>query len=156
MSRGRTDSHTAGAAVDIESLEKEIESLEKKIESLEKMSELKVEDMIRGADYMGSYLVKIVKLKSSQIRRFYDAVKKIEVQAKRKPEQFNREPVLLLKPKLAYATGRLRGRNKSPLGHFQKMIDKAIDKVKDYNDFIRFAQFMESIIAYHRYHGGEE
>ncbi|MBC7230897.1 MAG: type III-A CRISPR-associated protein Csm2 [Actinobacteria bacterium] len=143
MNRERAESHTANVAG--------------KIKSLRKMSELEVEDMITLAEEMGRRLSsREVDLKRSQIRRFLDAVKKIEAQVKRNPEQFSRESLLLLKPKLAYATGRLREGKNNPLGPFQEVIDPAIDRVKDYADFMRFANFMESIIAYHRFHGGKE
>lgn len=133
------------------------EAIARKINSLERLADLDVEEMITMANRLGEYLSsREVNLKTSQIRRFSDAVKKIESQVKSNPESFSRNNLLLLKPKLAYATGRLKEGRNNPLEPFQKVVDPAIDKVKDSDDFLRFAQFMESIIAYHRFHGGRE
>ena len=149
MNKGSTGGRGAQAQDDIAA----------RIKSLERMADLDVEEMVKLADRLGRQLSRReIDLKTSQIRRFSDAVKKIESQVKENPdpESFNRDSLLLLKPKLAYATGRLKEGRKNPLELFQRIIDPAIDKVKDRADFLRFAQFMESIIAYHRFHGGRD
>jgi CRISPR-associated protein Csm2 len=151
MSRHQSRDSSASAQEDVAS------RIAVKIKSLGRMSDLDVDEMIKMANELGEYLSSHeVDLKTSQIRRFSDAVKKIESQAKNNRDNFNRNSLLLLKPKIAYATGRLKEGKKNPLEPFQKVIDPAIDKVRDCDDFFRFAQFMESIIAYHRFHGGRE
>jgi len=128
-----------------------------RIKSLNRMSELDVEEMVRMADKLGKHLTsRDVDLKTSQIRRFSDAVKRIESQIRSNAHPFDKNSLLLLKPRLAYATGRLKEGRKNPLEPFQEVMDPAIDKVQDVDDFLRFAQFMESIIAYHRFHGGKD
>jgi CRISPR-associated protein Csm2 len=57
---------------------------------------------------------------------------------------------LSLKPLLAYAVGR----NKQ-LRNLVDVLNVAIDKVKDYDDFKKFVEFFQTIVAYHKYHGGD-
>jgi CRISPR-associated protein Csm2 len=56
----------------------------------------------------------------------------------------------LLKPKLAYAAARQKAA--IPLSDVMSV---AIDKTKNYKDFNRLVQFIESIIAYHKAEGGK-
>jgi len=63
--------------------------------------------------------------------------------------------LILVKPKLAYAKG--RNRNVEP---FQQLIFETIDKVviskNKEKAYINFFEFVEAIVAYHKYHGGRE
>jgi CRISPR-associated protein Csm2 len=74
---------------------------------------------------------------------------------KEKPDfsRIERE-VELLKPRLAYAA---RHEEVKPL---KKVLDKAIDGVKNSNRkekaFENFLRFVESIVAYHKFYGGED
>ncbi|MEW6492919.1 MAG: type III-A CRISPR-associated protein Csm2, partial [Cyanobacteriota bacterium] len=58
--------------------------------------------------------------------------------------------LVLLKQKIAYASAKQKA--VKPL---KEVMDAAIDKVKDSDDFERFFQLVESIIAYHKAAGGE-
>ncbi|MBO3464362.1 type III-A CRISPR-associated protein Csm2 [Aetokthonos hydrillicola Thurmond2011] len=58
--------------------------------------------------------------------------------------------VVLLKPKLAYASARQKAAK--PLAD---VMSAAIDKVKSKEDFERLVQLIESIIAYHKAEGGK-
>jgi len=83
-------------------------------------------------------------LTTSQIRNVLDEIQKM-------PEkQFDENRLQLLRPKLAYAAGRHRGR----VLEFQKLLDKAI-QLTNKNNFKYFKHFVEAIVAYHRYHGGK-
>jgi CRISPR-associated protein Csm2 len=124
--------------------------IRKKIESLEGNlgDRFSPEDLVSYAEEFGKYLRSIY-LKTSQIRRFLDAVNKIK--ATTDPRSFDRAEVVLLKPKLAYAAGR-----QDQVRPLAEVLTVCIDKVKEYKDFKRFAQFLEAIIAYHKYYGGRE
>lgn len=99
-------------------------------------------------------------IKTNQIRNVFGAIKRVEMEwtkekKKEKPDfsRIERE-VELLKPRLAYAA---RHEEVKPL---KKVLDKAIDGVKNSNDgpvaFENFLRFVESIVAYHKFYGGED
>lgn len=91
------------------------------------------------------------KITTTQIRNAYGTMKKLEMEMinwdVRKLHQLQ-----LLKPRLAYAAGRHKGTGVKDL---KTVISKAIDCVDNQETFIRFCQFFEAIVAYHKGHGGE-
>ena len=82
-------------------------------------------------------------LKSAQIRKIYGTVKGLEMKFKN-PQMFNPDDVTMLRPKLAYAA------NKKPeVRPLQRVLDACIQKIKTADDFKRFVNFFEAILAYH-------
>lgn len=103
-------------------------------------------DMVNFANDLAK---EIGDISTSQIRNAYGTVKKLEMQTL--TEKSYRE-LLLLKPKLAYARGRIE---KKKIDTFKKLEDalcSAIDAVdiKHPETFKRFCQFFEAILAYHK------
>lgn len=99
-------------------------------------------------------------LKSSQIRKFYGEVKRIQTHGINK----NKMAFKMLKPKLAYAVGRQKGNDHVKINSFYQVISQAMDAVEidkaDSPDelnfrFKNFVNLFEAIVAYHKYHGGE-
>jgi CRISPR-associated protein Csm2 len=88
-------------------------------------------------------------LSTSQIRNILDEIQRIP-----KKENFEKikNRLNLLRPKLAYAAGRHRGRVKD----FREIVEEAIKLVRTPEHFANFRNFIEAIVAYHRYHGGKE
>ena len=89
-------------------------------------------------------------LKTSQIRKVYGAVKKIQMST-----EFDRNELVMLKPKLAYAAAR----NKAVTDlkdALTQAIDKVIDQVDDKQKkfFKNFVDFFEATLAYHKAAGG--
>ena len=89
---------------------------------------------------------------TSQIRNIYGTVKKLEMGA-----ELDLPAVLLLKPRIAYATARNKG-----LGDLAQVISNAIDVINQGSDdaqkrhyFQRFCKGFEAILAYHRAAGGK-
>ncbi len=83
-------------------------------------------------------------LSTSQIRSVLDEIQKM-------PEKpFNPNKLQLLRPKLAYAAGRHKGK----VLEFQKLLDWTIQQTNE-NNLNNFRYFVEAIVAYHRYHGGK-
>lgn len=81
-------------------------------------------------------------LTTSQIRNFLDEVQKMK--------EFNANKLQLLRPKLAYAAGRHRGKVKE----FRDLMEVVI-KNTNKDNFDYFKYFVEAIVAYHRLHGGK-
>jgi len=90
-------------------------------------------------------------LKTSQIRKFFDSMKSI-AQEFGGEEDFSRDRVVLLRPRLAYAAGRQQ-KQVVPL---MQVLDPAIRKVNSYADFQRLIDLVEGILAYHKLEGGQD
>jgi len=110
---------------------------------------LTADELVEYAEKMGKYL-RTVYLKTTQIRKILDAVNKIKATADSK--NFNPDNIVLLKPQLAYAAGRQPHQVKPLID----VILPCIDKIKEYEDFKKFAKFLEAILAYHKFYGGRE
>ena len=103
------------------------------------------EPLVTAAESLGETLQKRG-LKTAQIRKVYAAVKKIQMSKK-----FQRNELVMLKPKLAYAAAR----NKA-VTDLKDALTQAIDKVgDDEKKFKNFVDFFEATLAYHRAAGGE-
>lgn len=81
-------------------------------------------------------------LTTSQIRRFYGEVKRLQLNG------YDPVGVKMLKPKLAYAAGRAGENDKIRM--FYKILSKAIDKIDDEDSFNNFVKMFEAIVAYHK------
>lgn len=114
--------------------------------------------LVEQAKELGNYL-KEIGLKTNQIRKFLDAVNRLKVKlAQDQEEKFStiETELILLKPKLAYATARKEDDRKiNPVKPLNDVLSEAIDKVKDTPDFYRLVQLIESLIAYHKAAGGK-
>jgi CRISPR-associated protein Csm2 len=101
-------------------------------------------------------LAKLVK--RSQFRRVFTHIKKIQTDVESKnlqktakiPEDIMKK-ILLLKPRMAYTAGR-----KKELKDFYRDVVKFVDRMEFVSDFNRFYDYVEAVLAYHRYHGGTD
>jgi len=97
-------------------------------------------------------------LTTSQIRKFFGELKRIQAD----PEKYQEE-VPMLKAKLAYAVGRdttsFRGQvqYKTKIKEFYEELEKGIDFIRqEYKgDLVRFVKLVESVVAYHKFYGGK-
>ena len=103
------------------------------------------EPLVTEAESLGETLQKRG-LKTTQIRKVYGAVKKIQMS-----KEFDRNELVMLKPKLAYAAARNRA-----VTDLKDALTQAIDKVgDDKKKFKNFVDFFEATLAYHKASGGE-
>jgi len=103
------------------------------------------EPLVAAAENLGRKL-KANNLKTSQIRRIYSAVKKLQMS-----DEFNRNELILLKPKLAYAAAR-----NSAVTDLRDALTQAIDQVDNHRKFKNFVDFFEATLAYHKAAGGQD
>jgi len=95
------------------------------------------------------------KVKSSQFRRVFTHIKKIQISMeskgygkdKRMPDDIFKE-VLLLKPKIAYTAGRHEN-----IRDFYDVMVQFVNAIETVGDFNRFYDFVEASLAYHKYYG---
>lgn len=95
---------------------------------------------------------KNLELKTAQLRRFFDPLKAIEqkVFIENREWDYVKHDFVLLTPKLAYAKG--KGLIPQP---FYNLIKDCLKRVESKEDLKSFIQFLETIVAYHKYHGSE-
>ncbi|MBW4591247.1 type III-A CRISPR-associated protein Csm2 [Aetokthonos hydrillicola] len=109
-----------------------------------------IRDLVKHAEEFGPYL-KQQRLETNQVRKFLDAVNRLKADLAETGEFAKIETeVVLLKPKLAYASARQKAAK--PLS---EVMSAAIDRVRSKEDFERLVQLIESIIAYHKAEGGK-
>lgn len=103
-------------------------------------------EIVEWCKSFGEYLSK--GMKTSQLRKFFGEVKRIEMQ-----EDINLSDVAMLNPLLAYAVG--RDKNNRAKQSFQEEMSKAISEINNKKDFKNFVKIFEAIVAYHKLYGGE-
>lgn len=95
----------------------------------------------------GKGTIEIKAMTTTQLRKFFGEVKRIEMNG------FDLSEFIMLNPLLAYAVGREKEETK--LKDFQKQMSIAIREVKDEKDFKNFVNIFEAIVAYHKCYGGK-
>ena len=110
--------------------------------------------LVKRADELGQRLVN-ERLRMAQARDIFDELRQIESIWLREPERALRR-LHLLRPKLAYRRARVR-----ELGTLADVLDKAVAEVvsalnaaEKHDRFRRLMEFMEAIVAYHKFYGG--
>jgi CRISPR-associated protein Csm2 len=136
--------------------ETEIEKIIQKIDNLQNLSQLDEKEIAKEGGY-AEQVAKAVKrdLKTTQLRKFFSEIKANERELKEKGWNGIKADFYLMRPNLAYA----KARNLVPDKFFKlmdicmKQVDKGDDEQKKEN-YKRFVQFLEAIVAYHKYYGG--
>jgi CRISPR-associated protein Csm2 len=99
------------------------------------------EELVKFADAKGCELASI-DLSVSQVRNVLDAIQAMK--------QFDPGELQLLRPKLAYAAGKL-----PRIRPFRDVLDEAIGYVKSDDDFKLFRSLVEALVAYHALYESE-
>ena len=133
-----------------------VDEIKRLLSSKQTLSELyknpeNIENLTDALEKFGNFLANRLKIKTTQIRKFYESLKRIDLESSRKSEDEIRIEVLKLKPILAYAVGRQRN-----IRPFYEVINEAISRVKGKEDFKNFVELVKAIVAYHKFHGGRE
>lgn len=112
--------------------------------------------LVKAAENLGESISHRDKgITTSQIRKVYSAVKKIQMKVQVDTE-FERNDLVLLKPKLAYVAARApRGREAST-EKLKDALTQAIEQVDDHDKFKNFVNFFEATLAYHKAAGGKD
>lgn len=101
--------------------------------------------LVEYAELAGKTLAE-KRLTTSQIRRIYGEIKRIQMKMEKSWDE-GKHSFYLLKPKVAYTYG--REKNVGML-IFKKIFDIAYDKVTDAKSYENFCNFMEAVLAYHK------
>lgn len=96
------------------------------------------------------------KLKTNQIRNFYSAITRMRAEYEQDGLTLEiQTQLVMLKPKLAYAAGRQTA-VRANFYPFMKAAIESVEKSPKKTEAIeRFFLLVESVVAYHKFHGGE-
>ena len=115
------------------------------------------EQTIKFADGFGRELAsRSYELTTSQIRNVFGEIKRIQMAGF--AEQRQRTDFLLLKPKMAYAAKRAKSDGALAFEYIMRKAHEAVRADDENNDkrFENFCDFVEAILAYHKFYGGKE
>lgn len=139
---------------------RDVEEIIDKIGKLKMLKDLDIKSIADENGYADKIAHTLRNMKTTQLRRFFGAIKLIE----RTIEEENSEKAwdeveaefYLLKPKIAYAKGR-----KLIPEEFYQVLKVSLNKINvgtnedKIENFKRFVKFLESIVAYHKFYGGD-
>lgn len=116
-----------------------------------------VSELVTTADQLGEKLAG-EGLSTSQMRNVFGRVRQIEMNWNQNPDGSYRQAILL-KPKLAYFAKR-----DAKMGPLERVLAPALDLVQEagqdqeerHRRFLRFTEFFEAILAYHKKYGGKD
>jgi CRISPR-associated protein Csm2 len=128
-----------------------VQEVKSKLQNLDSMSDLSYEDFCEENKYAHSLAQRWKgELKPTQLRKVFNQLKdqKKEVQKRDVKEVFDRKNIIKLMPMLAYACGR----DLIPKDFYDIMkICLSKEKLKTNKDFILLVEFIEAILAFHKY-----
>lgn len=118
------------------------ETIEKTIEKSDKLSKVNLDTLIDYAEWFVKN-TELLKISTHQIRRFFDAIKNIKMSKSFTDKE--KAKLLMLRPQLANASAK-----QSALKDLTNICTAMIKKVNDREDFNQFANFFESLVAFHK------
>lgn len=125
-----------------------IHDVQKHIRALPSMSAIKPDEYAEK-DGWADVVARTGEMKATQLRKIFHYIKDLKREFQRTDSKFNRAKVALIMPSLAYAKGR---------GHlpseFYELLTLCFgqDKCKTAADFESAADFLEAVLAYHKFH----
>lgn len=132
---------------------------------MDNLLNLDIADLVRKAEDMAVQFTRD-KLKTNQIRNFYSAITRMRTdfeqegfdESGEKRTQFStviEGQLVMLKPKLAYAAGRQTAVRANFYPFMKTAIDGVVASKRDPETLRKFFLLVESVVAYHKFHGGE-
>ncbi|MGB9800267.1 MAG: type III-A CRISPR-associated protein Csm2 [Thermanaerothrix sp.] len=132
--------------------EKTIKEVVQKIRALRSMKDLNPEEYAVEGGW-ADIVAKEADIKATQLRRIFHYVKDLKLKYQRDPDKFNRASISMLMPMFAYAKGR---------GHIKQDFYELLtlcfgpEKCQTAEDFESAANFLEAIMAYHKYYHSKD
>jgi len=137
-------------------------AFKKAVSEMETFFESQPQKRLDWAAVVASYLV-VLNLKTNQVRKVLDLARDIHIDFKNEKLEENRERILSklarMRFLLAYSVGKADRRDKDALEALHTAIDPLLLKVSTNPSKERFEfvyDFIQAIIAYHRFFGGRE
>lgn len=125
--------------------------------SAEKFPEWSPEKRLANAVTVAAYLV-AQGLKTNQVRKILEMARATELKTKREGTDIKND-IVRMRYLLAYTVGKATGQPRYPLEAFHSVLDpmlKVLMKNPTKENFERFYDFLQAVVAYHRFFGGRE
>jgi CRISPR type III-A-associated protein Csm2 len=108
----------------------------------------------KGAAHMVAISIKDKEMKTTQLRKFFGHIKRLDAQTKGKKltDMFESAKLNLIMPELAYALGR-RLISDEFYGLMKECLNAS--KIRTVADFKNFVDFLSAVLAYHKMIGGK-
>ncbi len=127
------------------------DQLAARLQAAEPLASLAAQEVVAMAEEFGRVLAKNVRLKTTQVRRFFEACKRAAAALRADPDADAAGLCADLRPLLAYTAGRVD--TARPL---MRVLDPCLQRIQTADDFLTFFRFLEATLAYHRYYGGRD
>ena len=115
------------------------------------------EKRLANAITVAAYLV-TQRLKTNQVRKILEMARTTELKVKRGDEDIKNDIVKMLYL-LAYTVGKATGQPRYPLESFHGVLDPMLEvlmKEPTKENFGKFYDFLQAVVAYHKFFGGRE
>lgn len=123
-----------------------VDEIKSRIEALTRLAAYPARQLVDDAKTLAS-VSRDKDLKTAQIRKIYGTVKDLELTMRTKGFQYDK--IVFLLPKLAYAANKKR-----EVDNLRDVLSACIERIQDdghgQQDFERFVNFFEAVLAYHR------
>lgn len=135
-------------------IDTEVESILEEIEALEMLKDLGEKKIADEKGYADTIASRLRGMKTTQLRKFFDSIRTIKVKLKEGGWDAAKPEFYLLKPKIAHA----RGRNLIPEEFYKFLkvcmmkVDIGDDNENKKENFEKMVEFLEAVVAYHRYY----
>lgn len=116
--------------------------------------------LLENAMKVAAFL-KVTGLKTNQVRRVLEMARDIELKIRVGRAENITLDVTRMRFLLAYTVGRAGRRERSSIEAFYRVLDPMLKQMSEDEDFARryfgkFFDFLQAVVAYHRFFGGEE
>jgi len=127
------------------------------VEEARKFNEWSPEERLANAIIVAAYLV-AQKLKTNQVRKILEMARTTELKLKRGNVDI-KDDIVRMRYLLAYTVGKATGQSRYSLEAFHHVLDPMLEvlmKEPTEENFGKFYDFLQAVVAYHRFFGGRE
>lgn len=122
-----------------------------------KFNEWSPEKRLANAITVAAYLV-AQRLKTNQVRKILEMARTTELKVKRGDGDI-KDDVVKMRYLLAYTVGKATGQPRYPLEAFHSVLDPMLEvlmREPTKDNFDKFYDFLQAVVAYHKFFGGRE
>jgi len=113
------------------------------------------EKIFKNSVILSAYLV-VEGLRTNQVRKILEMARITELKSKRGDTNI-KDDIMKMHYLLAYTVGRATGSSKHALEAFYSVLEPMLrNLMEDPKAFPKFFEFLQSVVAYHRFFGGRE
>jgi len=127
------------------------------VEGAKKFNEWGPEERLANAVVVAAYLV-AQRLKTNQVRKILEMARTTELKLKRDNVDI-KDDIVRMRYLLAYTVGKATGHSRYPLEAFHRILDPMLEVLMNEpteENFGKFYDFLQAVVAYHRFFGGRE